>query len=152
MGRSVSYLRNAEKVNYFNWPMMEAYNEETDECLETNEYEEADWVIESIQENFICEFPEFDRANEWGGREDHIILKGYGLEIGLSEYCGLASLSVRINEKELEYCDTDQEYQEARDQALSWIHDHWDEASKHWNLYRKIGSFSNGEGVFEKVN
>lgn len=152
MGRSVSYLRNAEKVNYFNWPTLEAYNDETNEYQETDEYEDADWVIENIQETFIYKFPEFDRANDWDGREDHIILKGYGVEIGLSEYCGLASLSVRINEKELEYCDTDQEYQEARDQALSWINDHWDEASKHWNLYRKIGSFSNGEGVFEKVN
>lgn len=152
MGRSVSYLSNAERVNYFNWPTIEAYNDETDEYQETGEYEDADWVIESIQENFICDYPDFDRANYWDGREDHIILKGYGVEIGLSEYCGLASLSVRVNDHELEYCSDDQEYQEARDQALAWINDHWDEASKYWNAYRKIGSFSNGEGVFEKVN
>ena len=152
MGRSVNYLNGAERVNYFEWPKLFCYNEETDQDEETEEYEDSDWIIEDIQNYFIDSFSGFDRANKWDGRETHIILEGYGVEIGLSEYCGLASLSVRINEKELEYCDTDQEYQEARDQALAWINDHWDEASKYWNLYRKIGSFSNGEGVFEKVN
>lgn len=152
MGRSVDYLNNAERVNYFEWPKLFCYNEETDQDEETEEFEDSDWIIEDIQNYFIDSFSGFDRANKWDGRETHIILEGYGLQIGLSEYCGLATLSVRVNENELEYCEDDKEYQAERNKAIQWIGTNWDEASKYWNLYRKIGSFSNGEGVFEKVN
>jgi hypothetical protein len=30
--------------------------------------------------------------------------------------------------------------------------ENWDEAAKYWGQYRKIGTFSNGEGVYEKIN
>lgn len=149
MGRSVDYLNNAERVNYFEWPTLSIYDEETDRDIQTDEYEDAEYVIEDIQEYILSIFPGFDRCSRWDGRETHIILEGYGLEIGLSEYCGLASLSVRVNERELDYCE-DPEFW--NDTAVQWINDNWDEATKYWNKYRKIGTFSNGEGVFEKVN
>ena len=143
MGRSVNYLNNAERVNYFQWPVLWVYDEDTDTDVETDEYWDAREVIEDIQETIISNFPEFDRCNRWDGREVHVILEGYGVEIGLSEYCGLASLSVRV----LECYDLDD--QDAYDKALKWIDDNWDDASKYWNRYQKIGTFSNGESIYE---
>ena len=114
MGRSVDYLNNAEKVNYFQWPTLSVYDPETDRDVETDEYEDddyedAEYVIEYIQETIKSNFPDFDNCSHWDGRETHIILEGHGVEIGLSEYCGLATLSVRVDQRELEYCATDEE-------------------------------------------
>jgi hypothetical protein len=151
MGRSVDYLNRSERVNYFDWPILSVYDPETDRDVETDEYEDASIVIEDIQEYIRSIFPGFDPCSRWDGRETHIILEGYGVEIGLSEYCGLASLSVRVDEGPLEYSEDDEAYETDRQKALNWISENWDEASKYWNKYRKIGTFSNGEGVFEKV-
>lgn len=151
MGRSVDYLNRSERVNYFDWPILSVYDPETDRDVETDEYEDASIVIEDIQEYIRSIFPGFDPCSRWDGRETHIILEGYGVEIGLSEYCGLASLSVRVDEGPLEYSEDDEAYETDRQKALNWINENWDEASKYWNKYRKIGTFSNGEGVFEKV-
>ena len=109
-------------------------------------------VISDIQEYITDKYPGFDKCSRWDGRETHIILEGYGTEIGLSEYCGLATLSVRVDEGPLEYSMDDQEYEADRQKALNWIRDNWDQASEYWNQYRKIGTFSNGESVYEKTN
>lgn len=152
MGRSVDYLNNAERVNYFQWPTLWVYDEDTDTDVETDEYWDAEDIISDIRETITSNYPGFDPCSRWDGRETHIILEGYGLEIGLSEYCGLATLSVRVDQKELDYCDTDEEADAEYQKCLAWINENWDEAAKHWNQYAKIGSFSNGEGVYEKVN
>jgi hypothetical protein len=96
MGRSVSYLRNAKGVVYFEWPKVEVYDEETEEFSESDTLEDYDIVVEDIQETIKSEFPEFDNAKKSDDRETLIILEGYGTQIGLSEYCGLASLSIRV--------------------------------------------------------
>lgn len=152
MGRSVDYLNNAERVNYFQWPTLWVYDEDTDTDVETDELWDAADVISDIQETITSNYPGFDPCSRWDGRETHIILEGYGLEIGLSEYCGLATLSVRVDQSVLDYCDTDEEADAEYQKALNWLNENWDEAAKHWNQYAKIGSFSNGEGVYEKVN
>jgi hypothetical protein len=151
MGRSVDYLNNAERVNYFQWPLIWVYDEDTDQDVETEEYWDASDVISDIQEYITDKYPGFDKCSRWDGRETHIILEGYGVEIGLSEYCGLATLSVRVNEDELECYDLDDQdaYDTDKQKALAWIRDNWDHASEHWNQYRKIGTFSNGESVYE---
>lgn len=152
MGRSVDYLNRAERVNYFQWPTLWVYDEDTDTDVETDEPEEAFIVIEDIQETIISNYPGFDRCSRGDGREVHIILEGYGLEIGLSEYCGLASLSVRVDQSILDYCDTDEEADAEYQKCLAWLNENWEEATKYWNRYRKIGTFSNGESVYEKTN
>lgn len=152
MGRSVDYLNNAERVNYFQWPTLWVYDEDTDTDVETDEYWDAEDIISDIRETITSNYPGFDPCSRWDGRETHIILEGYGLEIGLSEYCGLATLSVRVDQSVLDYCDTEEEADAEYQKCLAWINENWDEAAKHWNQYAKIGSFSNGEGVYEKVN
>ncbi len=152
MGRSVDYLSNAERVNYFQWPLIWAYDEDTDTDVETDEYWDAEDVICDIQEYITDKYPGFDKCSRWDGRETHIILEGYGTEIGLSEYCGLATLSIRVDQSVLDYCDTDEEAEAEETRIKDWIRDNWDQASEYWNQYRKIGTFSNGEGVYEKTN
>ena len=149
MGRSVDYLNRSERVNYFQWPTLWVYDEDTDTDVETDELWDASDVISDIQEYITDKYPGFDKCSRWDGRETHIILEGYGTEIGLSEYCGLATLSVRVDEGPLEYSMDDQEYEADRQKALNWIRDNWDQASEYWNQYRKIGTFSNGESVYE---
>jgi hypothetical protein len=139
MGRSVNYLSNALRVNYFS--------------LREEEWENIDYefLVEDIVETFKSSFPEFDEPKgKWDNRETKIILQGYGLEVGLSGYIGLWSLSVRVWEDSF-YFDDDEERNKAVEDAKKWVEKNWDEVSKHWNQYRKVGTFSNGEAVFEKV-
>jgi hypothetical protein len=152
MGRSVDYLNRSERVNYFQWPTLWVYDEDTDTDVETDDYWDAEDIISDIQETITSNYPGFDPCSRWDGRETHIILEGYGLEIGLSEYCGLATLSVRVDQSVLDYCDTEEEADAEYQKCIAWINENWDEAAKHWNQYAKIGTFSNGEGVYEKVN
>lgn len=151
MSRSVDYLNNALKVSYFEWPLIESYNEETEQYERTDEYEESYIVKEMICESIISEFPEYEYSKKWDGRETAIILTGYGTEIGLSEYCGLATLSIRIDENLLAYYEED-EYNEQCDKIEAWINENWAKISQGYNQYNKIGTFSNGESVYEKNN
>ena len=132
MGRSVDYLRGAHSVSYFEWPSYECEDGE-------QHYEEAEWVIDDIRESIKSEFPEFSSEDKWDGRETHIILSGYGAEVGLSEYCGLCTLSIRVED------DTSDEVENIE----SWIDANWDNISLGYNMYKKVGTFSNGEAIFE---
>lgn len=137
MGRSVDYLNRAVRVNYFEWPQYELEDG-------TTQPEEGDYVVEDIQDYFREQFPGFDKVEKWDGRETAIILEGYGLQVGLSEYCGLATLSVRVDE---DVVDTEQDYQDCED----WLAKNWDELTKYWKQFAKIGTFSNGEGVYQRL-
>ena len=152
MGRSVDYLNRATNVAYFAWPLIESYNDETDEYEQTEEYEESYFVTEMIQESIISEFPEYDYCTKYDGRETAIILTGYGTEIGLSVYYGLATLSIRIDENELDYAGYDEdEYNAKYDEVTAWIHENWGKISRGYNQYNKIATFSNGEAIFEPI-
>jgi hypothetical protein len=132
MGRSVDYLNRAQHVAYFEWPSYE--------CDEGEQhYEDSEWVIDCIQESIKSEYLEFYNEDKWDGRETHIILSGYGVEIGLSEYCGLCTLSIRVED------DTADDVEDIE----AWIDVNWDNISLGYNMYRKIGTFSNGEAIYE---
>jgi hypothetical protein len=132
MGRSVDYLNRAQHVAYFEWP---TYEEEGG----VQNYDAAEIVIENIQEIIKSDYPEFDNEDKWEGHETHIILSGYGTEIGLSEYCGLCTLSIRVED------DTSDEVEDIE----AWIDANWDRISLGYNMYRKVGTFSNGEAIYE---
>jgi hypothetical protein len=153
MGRSVDYLNRATNVAYFQWPVFWSYDEETGIDQETDELMDAYEVRQDIQESIISEYPEYEYSKKWDGRETSIILTGYGTEIGLSEYCGLATLSIRIDENEIDYAGYDEdEYNVKYDEVTAWINENWPKISQGYNQYNKIGTFSNGESVYEKNN
>ena len=129
MGRSVDYLSNAHKVFY---TPFEGENE-------------WDWddFFSNISYGLKAKFPSLENCERWDGRETRIFLENNLVEVGISEYCGLVSVSIRAKEGK---------------EAIgeNWI----DKVAANFekvirgncgDVYRKVGSFSNGEGVFEKA-
>jgi hypothetical protein len=142
MGRSVNYLDNAEVVLYF--PFQYSDDVEMDNM-------EWDDMVGNLKCEIIKRLPSYyEVKDKWGNRETRIILENNLCSIGISEYCGLVSLSVAPREND---------YGESWTREQFAIH-HANQIEKTLqgvlnylgltNL-RKIGSFSNGEGVFEKV-
>lgn len=140
MGRSVSYLRNSLHEVYFR-------------CSDMEQWEWND-LIENLSYSLEKSFPSLSEADDWDGNETKIFLQNSFCEIGISEYCGLASLSIRVP------LDIDEYTRGNRSKvplAENWINKAWPKiltivAKNTGDVYAKQGSFSNGEGVFGKVD
>lgn len=163
MGRSVDYLSRAANVTFLDvssMGMQYPYNPDTEEYDEDGELEydefmgREDWdnLIGEIQAEFASKYPSLNTSKEWDGRETRIILENTFCEIGISEYCGLASLSIRVNDNLDNYGDNKTQL------AENWIDQVWDGMLKildtnfgHYTRLNKQGSFSNGEGVYGKA-
>jgi hypothetical protein len=91
MGRSVNYLNNAEVVLYF------PFENEYFENGEYNEYlSQMNWddMVINISAEIRAKLPSYYKVDKWDNRETKIILENNLCVIGISEYCGLVSLSV----------------------------------------------------------
>lgn len=141
MGRSVNYLDRATKVTYIHGEV--GYQDE-----ETNEFIEHEFwfddLFENIKYGLKAIFPSLTECERWDNRETKIFLENNLVEIGISEYCGLVSISVRPNEKNWAN----------ENLANNWINKVWDKSeikmAEFSNVLNRVGTFSNGEGVFEK--
>lgn len=153
MGRSVSYLSHAKHVVYFEWPKLYSYDEETGEEVETDEYEDFHWVLDDIKEMLQGAEETLEPTRRWEGNEDRIFLENDYCEIGLSEYCGLASISIRVNDRALENTDTQEEYNIGYAKSEKWIEESWPKLQDAipFKLLKRVGGFSNGESVYEYV-
>lgn len=134
MSRSVNYLDGADQVIY----------------LSAHEVEdEFDWDLfqENIVEGLKAEFPSLEDADGWDNRETRIVLENRLAEIGISEYCGLVSVSIRAK-----YQDGNDYAEEASlaPLAAAWVSRIGDRFGKFGDL-RKVGTFSNGEAIFESA-
>lgn len=99
MGRSVDYLTGAETVAYFNVGG-HGYDQQVTPKEFSPLLKEVDWeafedyLVDTLQERFkslaVCD-------DTWEGNEIQIILQNNFVQVGLSEYYGLASLSVRTH-------------------------------------------------------
>lgn len=168
MGRSVARFGEWNTfINYTEWEI-EHFKQEASEgvfeyrgiCNEA-EWEEArengDSVVEKIyedkcqyawdifQEDIIEQlrgmFPSLQEPteNKWYDREGLTILENNLVQIVISEYCGLVSLSF------VPYCEEEQE-----GLANHWISSIWEKVCKHIGNLRHVGTFSNGEAIFER--
>ena len=147
MGRSVSYLSDAEYVIYFT-------NEELNEMDDNNEHDygmeemEWDYFMINLKSSICHKLKSYYECNEYDGRETKIFLKNELAEIGISEYCGSYSLSIRA--KEDEYDDSKEnlgvhhchQVRKTLEKALT------DNGAK---LFNRVGTFSNGVGVFNRI-
>jgi len=133
MGRSVSTPTGAVAI---------AYRDVSDF------QDEFEWQF--FQENIIDQlqtaFPSLAEANSWIGREDHVVLENSHCKITISEYCGLAAISLVPETHDCYYSE---------DIALQNLADHWCNqiSDKFVNLLSeltKVGTFSNGEAIFER--
>lgn len=179
MGRSVSYLSNAQ-VAFIAYGEMYAgevdcwYCEGTktedcaddyigpslkcDQCegkgTEWRDSDEHDWecFTEDLLNVIQASFPSMYEGDRWLDREVKQIAMNQLVEVGISEYCGLVSVSLRPKEFEEYY---------AEDARLARLANIWMRRSGEKFLQtiqkaygdkclRKMGTFSNGEGVYER--
>jgi len=143
MSRSVNVPSNSAAVLYF------SYDDDEDFFYDTISSLCA--VIGSVDNRF-------DAAgdNEWIGREGRVISKCSIASIVLSEYCGLCSLAIVPKE-------------DADDDAWEPLKECWEAFATEWSedfftklraklvedgfgLLKRLGTFSNGEGVFERAS
>lgn len=171
MGRSVNSLNGAESIEYIDvsqWGAEEKYvcsdckteyyEDEATECdhvctecgLSFNDSNkemvvdywraQEEWKswIECIQHDMMKKYPSLSTCERWEGNEVRIILESDQVEIAVSEYCGLASLSIRVNDS------YDKEALALRNIGFM------SEFMEKFGELRKVGSFSNGESLYER--
>jgi len=147
MGRSVSYLNNAEIVLYF--PIENEYNEDGEFDEDLSQINWDDMIL-----NLTCEIkaklPSYSECDEWDNRETRIFLQNNLCNIGISEYCGLVSLSVAPRENSYsEHWVREQFSVYHANRIKNTLQKILDDLGL--NRLKKIGTFSNGEAVFESV-
>ena len=137
MSRSVDYLNRAETVIFF-----------------TADWVKEDYDYENFEDNLKSEICHRLRSYcqprnvKFNGRETKVILENNLCMIGVSEYCGAWSLSVAPLDEDY--------YLGYNREALSKKHANLIQATLEKCLIRagakilkKIGTFSNGEAVYE---
>jgi|SaaInl8_150m_RNA_FD_contig_21_2737522_length_1346_multi_31_in_0_out_0_4 hypothetical protein len=168
MGRSVNYLSGATHVSYMDTSeygmrskasceVCDEYymEEEANECcgktlsyrIEYDEFSgryDFDYLIEDFQSKMMDRFKSLEICEEHDGRETSIVLENSLVELGISEYCGLTSFSVRPKDSLYEYTpDLTGLAKRNAEHIGKWM-------SENIGDIQKIGSFSNGEGVYER--
>jgi hypothetical protein len=119
----------------------------------TEEPEDAEWNWQDFMANLKsalkARIPGLDDHDSWIDREGHVILSHDNFLIGVSEYCGMVSVwAVRPT---LYDEDEPVELGDAFTEALLKGHITEAVAEAGGEVYRKVGSFSNGEGVYERA-
>lgn len=164
MGRGVDYASGAEEVLYFALPDIDdlieqriADEPDEEEWLRSLPpeafYDELRWVwedfVSGIQYGLSKHYESFDDADEWVGRELRTISQNSMTEIVVSEYCGLASVSIVARYDEGCY--------DGQDGLREWwtrrMAPHIAQVireSVYLDELNQIGRFSNGECVYKR--
>jgi len=148
MGRSVDYLSNAEVVIYFggDWLQGEDENGEYDQDIAQINWDDFYYNLKTEIKRKLKSYVDCEK---WDGNEVSIFLENELAEIGISEYCGSYSLSVRA--KEPEYRD---------DNRLNFAKYHASQIEKSLakilndlscDVLNRLGTFSNGCSVYKKA-
>jgi hypothetical protein len=169
MGRSVSYATGAQVVTFAtiedvkceecngegevqsDEPDAESGDMVTCDICRGSGYEEDHdgWRFEQLVEDFRYQlkqmFPSVENADDWIGREDHVLAENRLARFGISEYCGL--VSYWIVPKEWDGYGADPE-----PLAKRWIASIEDKFVKAFGELTKVGSMSNGEGVYRRIS
>jgi hypothetical protein len=148
MSRSVDYPSEAEAVFFF--PAWES----EDPMDEWESQEMYDAMVDNIQYSFRKRYPSLEKADSWIGRESRVFLENKLVQITISEYCGLCSIAlVPQTETESSWCAFESQFENI---ARAWVNQNrsgFEKAlSETVTIYRKIGTFSNGECMYEKVS
>lgn len=129
MGRSVYVPSEATVVAY----------------IDVSDYEDSfefDELICNLGYELKANYPSLKNDDGYIGREGKIFLSNKLAKVGISEYCGLAAVFVVPEED--------------NNLALNFVNNiaagfKKAVAAVAGPVYAKVGSFSNGEGVYEKV-
>lgn len=135
MGRSVSAPCQAQEIAY--------------QDVSEHDYDEFQWWLEDISEYAKTLWPSFADADKWLSREDHAILENGLCYLGVSEYCGLASIWLVAKEYSNDgYSSFDVNIQPLAENFIRRIAPRFHVA---FGQFRKIGTFSNGEAIYENI-
>ncbi len=144
MGRSVSSPHNASAVAYQTIEV----RDEDDKLVEMPDEHDLQWAFESLvedlQEYAPTLWPSLRKCDEWLGREDHALLENDLAYMGISEYCGL--VAVWIVPRTDRYG-----YESTANLCEAWCAQIEAKFLKTFGTLRKLGTMSNGESVFKRV-
>lgn len=128
MGRSVYVPSEAAVVVYIDVGDVE------------DEYEFNE-LIENLKYEIQADFPSLEEAEGYFDREGTVFLANKLIKVGISEYCGLAAVFV-----------VPEEGNNLAEAFANKIGPKFKKAvaGVAGPVYKKVGSFSNGEGVYEK--
>lgn len=101
--------------------------------------DEFDWtyIVEDYVDVLLRDYPSVGTDSGWIGREDRVVASNRHARFGISEYCGLVAYWVLPEEDS--------------NIASHWVDQIADRFTNAFSSLRKVGTFSNGEAVFEKV-
>lgn len=133
MGRGVSTPRDAFYTVY-----RELKLEDMQEDYDWKEY------LEHIQEEAIRKWPSLYRVDTWAGHEDHVILQNDLVQMGVSEYGGVAAIWVKPREFE-------ESAHANPDLAANWASQIEKGFTETFGQFYKEGSMSNGESVYRRL-
>ena len=148
MGRSVSYPSNALIVTFNTiqyYYEADEYDVEIGVATEIGEELEDPNSWNDLIEYLVntCEeyWPSLKSDKKWIDREDQAILSNSLVRVGVSEYCGLVAYWVIPNERNPECFAL----------ATRWAKQIEEVFVRKFGGYKKVGSMSNGEGVYQKI-
>lgn len=139
MGRSVDYPRGYSVVTFKEW-----FKPELEDGEDYREPDEFDWdyFTEDLTEYAPTLWPSLTACDTWLGRENHALLENSHCYMGISEYCGLASLWIVPKENE---------WGEVSALAANWCAQIEDKFVQTFGELSKVGAMSNGEGVYRRI-
>jgi hypothetical protein len=104
-----------------------------------------DMLIEDFRDHLRHMFPSVVSADDWIDREDHVLAENKLARFGMSEYCGLVSYWVVPSMPDPRTTNHDAF-------ADRWIASIADKFVAAFGELTKVGSLSNGEGVYRRID
>lgn len=136
MGRSVSYPHDS--IVCFRTLNIGAGNGDDEEL----DYFDFDELIDDYRYLIRDLFPSMQDWDSWIGREDHAITRNGFCYFGVSEYCGLVSIWLAKR------ADLDGSVDAMADRWMAQVAPRFRKA---FGALRHIGTASNGEAFFERI-
>ncbi|MGX7894955.1 hypothetical protein [Tsuneonella sp. HG222] len=134
MGRSVSWPCGASTVVYG--------------TLDWDDEVDWDYHVQWFQELVKTLFPSTWEQDAWVDREDHAFMGNNHALFGISEYCGL--LSYWVLPRHNAGCNFVTHYNPGLSDA--WCARIAPKFTKAFAALRKLGTMSNGEGVYQRID
>jgi len=115
-------------------------------CYQHHDWDSEYWddFIEDMRIDLQEMFPKLEPCDKWLGREDHAIMENGGAYVGVSEYCGLVAIWVVPK--------TDRNTGEENALAYGWASSIHKRFTEFFGELAHMGTFSNGEAVFQRIN
>lgn len=110
--------------------------------MDSDDYDE---LIEDFQQHLKFLYPSVEPADDWIGNEDHVLAENRLARFGMSEYCGLVAYWIVPKEPHSGNWNLDH-------LADRWIASIEDKFVAAFGELTKVGSMSNGEGVYRRID